>query len=292
MHTDTLLIPDETGTIDLQSTLESAQSFLWRCVDGAMYEEATPYGGDCWYYTVIEDGVVFVRQRSDRLEWRATTDATDILRDRLRLDDDLDAIFATFPDDPTFEAARRRYSGLRVVHDPFFPCLVSFICSARTPVERIHSFQCELARQFGDAVTADGDTYHAFPRPAQLVSASERDLRDLGLGFRAPYVKQTAQLVSDGDITEAMLRDLPYDETRDKLQSFPGVGPKIADCVSLFAFGHLEAIPIDTWTRRLIERYFPDDAGDSYDVTATAFRDRFGEYAGYAQTYLFHYERS
>ena len=99
-------------------------------------------------------------------------------------------------------------------------------------------------------------------------------------------------MVADGDITEEFLRDESYEAVHEELQSFPGVGPKIADCVSLFAFGHLQAVPIDTWTRRLIKRYFPDDVADSYSETAVAFRRRFGEYAGYAQTYLFHYERS
>ena len=291
MYSGSLSIPDSVGRLDLQATLESAQSFLWQRVDEGAYGEPTPYGGDYWYYTVVEDDVVLARQQSGRLDWRATTDATAILRHRLRLDDDLDEIFASFPEAPTLEKAKRQYPGLRIVRDPFFPCLVSFICSARTPVKRIHALQSDLAQEFGSAVHVDGSTYYAFPRPDQLVAASESELRDLGLGFRAPYVERTTQMVADGDITEEILRGRPYEEAHEELQSFPGVGPKVADCVSLFAFGHLQAVPIDTWTRRLIERHFPDDVADSYDVTATAFRDRFGRYAGYAQTYLYHYER-
>ena len=141
-------------------------------------------------------------------------------------------------------------------------------------------------------LSASGSTYYAFPRPDQLVTASESELRDLGLGFRAPYVEQTTEMVAAGDITEAALRERSYEAVHQELQLFPGVGPKIADCVSLFAFGHLRAVPIDTWTRRLIDRYFPEDIADSYSETAVAFRRRFGAYAGYAQTYLFHYERS
>lgn len=99
-------------------------------------------------------------------------------------------------------------------------------------------------------------------------------------------------MIVDEDVTEASLRERPYEEAHEVLQSFPGVGPKIADCVSLFALNHLQAVPIDTWTRRLIEQYFPDVAAGSYDATATTFRERFGRYAGYAQTYLYHYERS
>lgn len=292
MYSGTLSIPDSVGRLDLQATLESAQSFLWHRVDGEIYEEKAASGSNYWYYTVVEDGLLFVRQQSGQLEWRATTDAAGLLRHRLRLDDDLDAIFASFPEEPTLEKAKRQYSGLRVVRDPFFPCLISFICSARMPVKRIHALQSTLAQEFGSPVHVDGSTYYAFPCPDELVAASENDLRDLGLGFRAPYVERTTQMVVEEDITEAFLRSRSYEEVHEELQSFPGVGPKIADCVSLFAFGHLEAVPIDTWTRRLIERYFPDDVRNSYDATATAFRDRFGGHAGYAQTYLYHYVRS
>nr|WP_245781398.1 DNA glycosylase [Halopelagius inordinatus] len=188
MNSGTIRVSDVASNIDLQSTLESAQSFLWRRTDGRMYEEATPHGSDWWYYTVTGDDAVFVRQQSGQLEWRATTDAVDTLHERLRLNDDLDDIFATFPDDSPLYAARRAFPGLRVVSDPFFPCLVSFICSARTTVDRIHDLTTHLARELGDTVTDEGSTYHAFPRPEQLETASETDLRQLGLGFRAPYV--------------------------------------------------------------------------------------------------------
>lgn len=292
MDSGSLSVSEFSGGFDLQSTIESAQSFLWHRLDGEMYEEPTPYGGDAWYYTLVGDDFLSVRQRSGQLEWRGTTDGADFLRRRLRLDDDLDEIFDRFPDETVLERAHRQYAGLRVVRDPFFPCLVSFICSARMSVKRIHALQQTLAREYGSTLTVGGSTYHAFPRSDQLVVASENDLRNLGLGFRAPYVERTTQMIVDGALTEARLREHSYEEAHRALQSFPGVGPKIADCVSLFALNHLQAVPIDTWTRRLIERYFPDDAAQSYDATAEAFRARFGVYAGYAQTYLFHYERS
>jgi len=284
-------IPRSTvsGGIDLRTTLQSGQSFLWNRTDGNMYAESSD---DAWYYTVSDGEVVFVRQQSDRLEWRATTDAADNLRRRLRLQDDLDEIFDSFPEDVALARARDRYPGLRVIRDPFFPCLVSFICSARTTVEQIHGFQTELAREFGNPIDVDGTTYHTYPQPAQLAAVPEAQLRDLGLGFRAPYIKQTASMVTSGELTAAMVWDEPYKTVHERLQSFTGVGPKVADCVALFALGHLEAVPVDRWTRRLIETYFPDLARETYGETADAFREHFGQYAGYAQTYLFHYERS
>ena len=120
MDSGSIPTTDLAGGFDLQSTLESAQTFLWQRADGVMYETSNAYGGDVWYYTVIDDDVVYARQRNDTLEWRATTDAAQFLRQRLRLDDDLDAIFDTFPDSPPLDQAYQTYPGLRIVHDPFF----------------------------------------------------------------------------------------------------------------------------------------------------------------------------
>ena len=287
-------LSDVAGGVDLQATLESAQSFLWQVVDGEMYADARAHGGEDWYYTVTGGDVVFVRQRAGELAWRASTDAhgaTELLRRRLRLDDDLPAIFEGFPADPPLARARRELPGLRVVNDPLFPSLISFICSARTSVAQIFEYQRTLAREFGDSVTVDGVNAHAFPGPGQLAGASEGTLRDLGFGFRAPYVAAAAERVAEEDVLESLCEE-PYDVAHERLQSFHGVGPKIADCVCLFALGRLRAVPIDTWTRKLIDRYYPEISTGSYATTAAGFRDRFGAHAGYAQTYLYHYERS
>ena len=71
-----------------------------------------------------------------------------------------------------------------------------------------------------------------------------------------------------------------------------GIGPKIADCIALFALDKLEAFPVDRWVRRAVgDRYFP--AGVSSDETLVMWaRDRFGEHAGYANQLLFHAQRT
>jgi N-glycosylase/DNA lyase len=117
-------------------------------------------------------------------------------------------------------------------------------------------------------------------------------LRDLSLGYRAPYVQRTAEMVADGDDPEEAI-DLPYEEARELLTRYVGVGDKVADCVLLFSLGYLEAVPLDTWIRTAIEEYFPDCEQGNYTDTSRAIRDQLGgEYAGYTQTYLFHYLRN
>ncbi|WP_158056350.1 DNA-3-methyladenine glycosylase family protein [Halorussus halophilus] len=293
MDSGSIAVADLSGGIDLQSTLESGQSYLWRREDGQMYETAAAYGGSAWYYTVLDDEVLWVRQRDGLLEWEASTDAEDLLFDLLRLDDDLDAIVEATPGGELLDEAYDAYRGMRIVEDPFFPCLISFICSAQMRVSRIYDMQVALAEEYGEAVEFDGKTYHQFPTPERLATASESELRGLGLGYRAPYVQRTAELVASGEATESDVRGLEYEAARDAMQAFVGVGDKVADCVLLFSLGYLEAVPLDTWIQTAIAEYYPECDCGSYAETSRAIRAEFGgEYAGYAQTYVFHYLRN
>ncbi|GAB7090902.1 DNA-3-methyladenine glycosylase [Halorubrum luteum] len=298
-------IAEIAGAFDLQATVESGQSYLWTRADGKTYQESYAHGGDCWYETVVppvadstnEPTVVRVRQtggvHDGTLEWEASTDAVPLITQLLRLDDDLDAMLEATPDLPLLKRAYDAYEGLRLVRDPPFPCLISFICSAQMRVSRIHGMQRRLRETYGDLVECDGATYHAFPTPAQLAERSEEELRGLSLGYRAPYVQRTAEMVATGEADPREAVDLPYEDARESLTRFVGVGHKVADCVLLFSLGYLEAVPLDTWIRTTIEEYYPDCERGSYAETSRAIRERFGdEYAGYAQTYVFHYLRN
>lgn len=336
MQSGSLSLAELDGPFDLQSTLESGQSYLWWRADGADYVDRTAHGGDAWYETVVppvagltdRDTVLRVRQvggvDDGRLEWEAAgvvpradgpaaatarVDAEGLLTHLLRLDDDLGAIYAATADEPLVADAYDRYRGMRLVRDPPFPCLVSFICSAQMRVERIHGMQLAMREAFGDRVVADEWAGYAFPRPAALAARTEEELRDLSLGYRAPYVRRSAEMITDGEADPADARGLAYEDARAALTEFVGVGEKVADCVLLFSLGYLQAVPLDTWIRRAIAERFPDCDAGSYTDTSRAIRvciggdlpDREGDvfggsgadaYAGYAQTYLFHHLRT
>ncbi len=289
------------GSFDLQSTVESGQSYLWSRLDGKMYTTAAAHGGRAWYETVVppldgvtdERAVVRVRQVDEGIEWKSTTDAVDILTHLLRLDDDIDAIRDASPSEPLIERAFEQYAGMRLVRDPPFACLISFICSAQMRVGRIHGMQQRLAAGFGETVAFDGRTYHAFPTPDQLAARTESELRERSLGYRAPYVQRTAEMVADGEADPANAAELDYEAAREFLTQFVGVGDKVADCVLLFSLGFLEAVPLDTWIQTAIADYYPDCEQGGYAETSRAIREQFGgEYAGYVQTYVFHYLRN
>jgi len=290
MRTGSIPLADLPGGFDLQSTVESGQTFRWER-EGPDPETDRAHGSDAWYATVFDGEVVRARRSADALEWESTTDAEPVLRARLRLDEDLAAVREGASDDPIVRAAYERYPGMRLVDDPFFDCLVSFVCSAQMRVERIREMQATLRARYGEPIEADGRTYHAFPTPAALAAAGETELRECGLGYRAPYVARTAEMVASGEWTAADVRADDLETTRERLCEFVGVGEKVADCVALFSLGHLEAVPLDTWIRRAVREHFPACARDDYASTSRAIREAFGPLAGYTQTYVFHYLR-
>ncbi len=150
--------------------------------------------------------------------------------------------------------------------------------------------QRAIAEKFGTPVQFDGETYYAFPTPNELATASESALRDLKLGYRAPYVKETAERAVD--VHPQSLSDLSYEDAHAELKKYMGVGDKVADCTQLFSLGHISAFPIDTWIETALEEQFPELIRDTYSATARAAREFFGEYTGYAQAYLFALTRS
>ena len=300
METGSRPIDSFDGGLDLSVTLESGQTYLWRRDDGRMYENDLE--GSPWYYTVLPASetetnapeVIRVRQTDDRLEWAASTpNACDRLEHLLRLDDDLDAIAEATPEDPLLDRAFEAHRGMRLVRDPPFGSLISFICSAQMRVARIHGMQTALAEAYGETVRFDGREYDAFPTPERLAEATEEGLRELSLGYRAPYVERTAEMVADGEAHPTEAVGLEYEAARESLARFVGVGEKVADCVLLFSLGYLEAVPLDTWIRGTIEEHYPDCERGNYAETSRAIRAQFGgTYAGYAQTYVFHHLRT
>lgn len=289
-------LEDLPGGLDVYATIESGQSYGWRREDGRAYEGHGPeqWGEEPpWYCRVVDGEVLRVRQRDGVLEWAGTDDLEADVRRLLRLDDDLPAILGGAPSDQLCSEAVEYAPGLRLVRDPPFETLIAFVCSTQMRVARIHGMVSTLARELGDAVEAGGRTYHAFPEPEQLAAATEQELRDLGLGYRAPWVVETAEMVADGELHPADVAGLPYEEARERLTEFVGVGEKVADCVLLFSLDYLEAVPLDTWIQQAIAEHFPDCDCGSYAETSRAIREALGgEHAGYVQTYVFHYLRT
>jgi N-glycosylase/DNA lyase len=268
---------------DLAATLESGQAFRWKFIDGA------------WNGVI---GNRWVRLRADEFSIAAETAAPvsdwHWLTHYLQIELDLSVVVATFPDDEPIRAAVTACRGLRLLRQDPWECLASFILSSTKQIVQIRQIVSLLCERFGEAIPA-GAPYgpaFGFPSPARLARATEADLRACKMGFRAPYLLETARAVVEEKIDLERLRELPVEIARGELVNLPGVGRKIADCVLLFAYGFQSAFPVDVWVIKALQRlYFPRRRAS--DKRLRHFSEtHFGPNAGYAQQYLFHYMRT
>ena len=263
---------------DLKKTLNCGQVFHWQqCGDG--------------FAGAIGAKGTYLEQREDRLFYAGPT-AKEIAH-YLALDHPLAEICGSFPRDPAMAAANAFCHGLRIIRQPKWECLATFICSSMKQVAHIRQISLGLRKRFGTRTVTGVTEVYAFPNAARLAESSEAELRECGLGYRAKNLLATAKMVANGDANLDAWQNLADDEMRARLCELPGVGVKVANCVMLFAYERLRAFPVDVWIERVLrEQYFPRKRKVSARQLREFCDNYFGEHGGYAQQYLFHHART
>jgi N-glycosylase/DNA lyase len=257
-----------------------------------------------WWYGVASGKAFKIRQVNAELEF-ANVDEK-FFENYFGLGDDLQEISAEIGRDEHVRKALQEFWGLRIVRQDPWECLVSYICATYKSIAAIKNMLFRLSKKFGERVRLDGCDFYGFPAAEKLAKATENALMECGLGYRAKYLLETSKKIIDEDFDLESLRKMPYYQAKRELFDFPGVGLKVADCVLLFSLGKREAFPVDVWVKRVILRHygahFPEEfiektssheslSNAEYEKLNEFGRNYFGKYAGYAQEYLYHYER-
>ncbi len=184
--------------------------------------------------------------------------------------------------------------GIRILKQDPWEMLISFIISQNKSIPHIKQCIANLSQQYGEPIVTLTDTtnpYYTFPTPEQLGDASEEALRACKVGFRAPYIRDACEQVLQGTINLGALSTLTTHEAKLELMKIKGVGPKIADCILLFAYAKGEVFPTDVWIKRVIEGIYFNGEEKKANYIQDFAKAYFGELAGYAQQYLFFYGR-
>ena len=270
----------KVSNFSLKDTLECGQTFCW-----------VPEGNG--YVNADIGQAVYVEQEDDILRWEASEGRVD-LSDLFRLDDPLLEIQKKIAKDEFMRDSINFAPSLRIIHDPVYPCLVSFLCATWKGIPAIKTMVQRIRKSCGPEFELRGKSYFGMPTPQQLCDIDESVLNSLGLAWRADFIKRSTDSILNGEIDLEGLKTLSYQSAHSKLKTLHGVGNKVADCVCLFSVGHLEAFPIDVWIERVIQQRYGifTEAGKSYQKKSEAARTYFGKYAGYAQEYLYYYSRS
>ena len=187
-------------------------------------------------------------------------------------------------------------SGIRILNQDLWETLISFIISANNNIPRIKGIIERLSKNYGNKIVFNNKEYYTFPTPDQLSKASISDLRKLGLGFRDVRVHETTKIINYNKQKLQELEDeKDLNKLREELLKFPGVGPKVADCIMLFStLKRLEVFPIDVWVRRVMNELYiknEDETKVNKRELENLAKEKYGNLAGIAQQYLFYWRR-
>lgn len=257
---------------DLRGSLECGQIF-----------HAMPEGSG--WNVLVDRTALHVEQGNGTI--LVTPGLEDMAARYFALDHSLPDIYESFPTDAFSRAALAACQGLRIFRQPLWECLGTFITSPMKQVSHIRQMSLALRERFGECVV--GSSINAYPRPERIAAANEQELRDCGLGFRAKSLLGTARALADGEVILEDISALKTGAARDALCRLPGVGRKVANCVLLFAYERLDAVPVDVWIGRVVQAMRKRKASNL--VLEKYSQRRFGAYAGYVQQYLFQYAR-
>ena len=255
-----------TSGFSLSHTLNCGQCFRFR-------EDA-----EGTFTGIVGDRKIVLRQDGDDvLVTTFSNDDPSWVGDYLGLGEDYGKINSLLSADGKLAEITAVCGDIRIMKQPFWETLESFIISQNNNIPRIQKIIDRFCALFG----RDMGGYFAFPLPEDVAGLREEELAELHCGYRAPYLIDAARKVTSGEIDGSVIREMPLDEARKALMGIKGVGPKVADCTLLFGLHRLDAFPRDVWIKRAMAQLFPDG------LPACA-----SDYAGIAQQYIFHYARN
>ena len=275
---------DGVNDFTLSQILECGQCFHFDKLDEEVYE-------------VVAFGRAVKMEQTDkvlRIYGSSMEDYEGIWKLYLDMDNDYGLIKqSVIKADGALKTAVEEKSGIHILNQDFFETLISFIVSQNKSIPQIKQCVKNISHRFGDEVIGyNGEAFYVFPDVQRLHDATEEELRECKVGFRAPYIKNATEAVYSGAVTKEKLDELDIAQARELLMTIKGVGEKVANCVLLFGLGRREAFPVDVWMKRIMEQmYFDGKDTKKQDIEAFAV-NKFGDLGGYAQQYLFDYART
>ena len=267
-------------TINVENSINSGQVFLWK-------------KNKKYWYGINGQDVLKIDNLGDIKSYQ--NNKIDFFRKK----DDIEKIIKSISKDSVTKKAVKQYLGLRVLEQDPFQCLISFITSSNSNIQKIKNSLEKISKKFGTKIIFQNQEFFLFPEPKKLAKASINEIKSCGVGYRAQFIKEAANMTMLKKIDFEYLKKSNYQDAKKEICLIPGVGNKVADCVLLFSLNKLEAFPLDRWIIRILEKYYSDKfqletktiTEKQYDIIHEKILNHFGPFAGYAQQFLFKMER-
>ena len=267
-------------SIDVDNSINSGQVFLWE------------KDGTDWYGINGQD-ILKINKNG------VIKSIRNLKTDFFRKNDNMQEIIKSISKDKTVKKAVKEYEGLRLFRQDPFQCLISFIISSNSNIQKIKNSLEKITKKFGKKVKIQNKEFFLFPEPEKMAKATIDEIKSCGVGYRAPFIKEAAKMVILKKIDFEYLKKCDYYEAKKNICLVPGIGNKVADCIMLFSLNKLDAFPLDTWMIKILEKYYSNEfqietktiTEKQYEILHKKIVDYFGPYCGYAQQFLFKMER-
>ena len=280
-----VVVIEDLNNFDLEQTLKCGQIFR--------YEQISSHS----YVVIAKNKRIRLTQQPGSttliIHNSNLSEYEEVWKRYLDIETDYDQIITQISkDDPHMKEAITYGEGIRILNQDPWEMLISFIISQNKAIPHIQECIKNLCEAFGELITdKNGQTYYAFPTLEQLSQATEQEIRDCKVGFRAPYIMDACQKVMDNTVILEALAHMNTQEAKETLIKIKGVGEKVAHCVLLFGLNKTDTFPTDVWIKRIMEELYFDNKKMKNKEIITFAEEKFGDYAGYAQQYLFYYAR-
>jgi N-glycosylase/DNA lyase len=267
-------------SIDIDNSINSGQVFLWE------KQGVDWYGINGQDILKIDKNGMIKSIRNRKINF-------------FRKDDDIEEIIKSISKDKIVKKAVKEYEGLRIFKQDPFQCMISFIISSNSNIQKIKNNLEKITKKFGTKIKIGNKEFFIFPKPEKIAKATIDEIKSCGVGYRAPFIKEAAKMVVLKKIDFEYLKKCDYHEAKKNMCLVPGIGNKVADCIMLFSLNKLESFPLDTWMIKILEKYYSKEfkieiktiTQKQYELLHEKIVNYFGPYCGYAQQYLFKMER-
>lgn len=272
IYTPAEMIELSTKDFDIRQILDCGQIFRYEKIDEGKY----------FVYSL--DKRCLVEQKGDCV--KIYSKDKDYFWHYFDLDRDYSEIKDMLRQKPFMANAVEYGSGIRILNQDRWEMLISFIISANNHIPRIKG----IIRRLCDKLGKDMGEYKAFPTAQSMASEGEAFYAELGAGYRAKYLADTARRVAEGFNLEC-IENMQADKANKYLCNLLGVGEKVADCILLFGYHKSDVFPVDTWIRKVYKDIFGETCENKKIIRERLINLYSKELAGYAQQYLFFNKR-
>ena len=157
-------------SIDIDNSINSGQVFLWE------------KDGTDWYG--INGQNILKINRNGTIK-----SILNLKTNFFRKNDNIQEIMESISKDKTVKKAVKEYEGLRIFRQDPFQCMISFIISSNSNIQKIKSSLEKINKKFGTQVKIQNKEFFLFPKPEKIAKASIDEIKTCGVGYRSPFIK-------------------------------------------------------------------------------------------------------